>query len=57
MRTAAQILGLLVTVVVWVLWIAIATAIPTNIGLLVHLIAILAGPIVGILMYAEVVGE
>jgi hypothetical protein len=56
-RTAAQILGLLVTVVVWVLWIAIATAIPTNIGLLVHLIAILAGPIVGILMYTEVMNE
>lgn len=57
MRTAAQMLGLLVTVVVWVLWIAIATAVPTNIGLAVHIVAILAGPIVGILAYTEVMSE
>ena len=50
-------LGLLVTVVVWVFWIAITTAIPTNIGLLAHIIAILVGPIVGLLAYTEVMSE
>ena len=57
MRTAAQILGLLVTVVVWVLWIAIATAIPTNLGLPAHIVAILAGPIAGILVYIEAMSK
>jgi hypothetical protein len=46
-------LGLLVTVLVWVAWIAIVTAIPTNIGLPAHIVAILMGPIAGIMVYIQ----
>jgi hypothetical protein len=56
MRTAAQMLGILVMLAVWVLWIVVANAIPTQTPLGVDLVAILAGPIVGLLVYTEVMG-
>ena len=54
MRTAAQMLGILVTLAVWVLWIVVANALPTQTTLGVDIVAILAGPIVGLLVYTEV---
>jgi hypothetical protein len=57
MRTAGLILGILVTLLVLVLWVVISGAIPTPIGLLIHIAAILTAFILGVLAYAEVVGR
>jgi hypothetical protein len=53
MRTAGLILGILVTLLVLVLWVVISGAIPTEIGLLIHVAAILTAFIVGILASME----
>jgi hypothetical protein len=53
MRTAGLILGILVTLLVLVLWVVISGAIPTEIGLLVHVAAILTAFIIGILASTE----
>jgi hypothetical protein len=49
MRTAGLILGILVTLLVLVLWVVISGAIPTEIGLLIHVAAILTAFITGVL--------
>jgi hypothetical protein len=49
MRTAGLILGILVTLLVLVLWVVISGAIPTEIGLLIHVAAILTAFIAGVL--------
>lgn len=49
MRTAGLILGILVTLLVLVLWVVISGAIPTKIGLLIHVAAILTAFIAGVL--------
>lgn len=49
-RTAAQGIGMLTTVMWWVFWLAISKPLPP-VGFLTNVIAIIMGPFLGLMIY------
>lgn len=51
-RLAAQVIGLLTTVMWWVFWLAISKPLPP-VGTLTNVLAVIMGPFLGLLVYVS----